>query len=299
MVTPQIESPDIARKLGIPKLYFKREDLHPYGSHKGRSIPIMIDMKVAEGAKDFAISSSGNAALAALRHIKKRNAEGDKLTLSILVGERVNQEKLQALESELAPGIQIEKTPRPLQSLFNLIKGGERTSLRQSTDPEALIGYKNLAAEIAATDDLEAVFIATSSGTTAEALANYFVEHSAAIGTRIPQLHIVQTTSVSPISRMFAESPVSEKTEPELSLADAIIDKVAHRADAVVNAIRTTAGRGWIASNADILAAQRLLKEHSGIDATPNGALSLAGLLSALRTGITFKGSVVCVITGR
>ena len=30
-------------------LYFKREDLHPYGSHKGRSITVMIDIYIKEG----------------------------------------------------------------------------------------------------------------------------------------------------------------------------------------------------------------------------------------------------------
>ncbi len=77
------------------------------------------------------------------------------------------------------------------------------------------------------------------------------------------------------------------------------MDKVAHRSDTVVNAIRATAGSGWIARNADILAAQKLLKEKAGIDATTNGSLGLAGLIRALKNGAKFDGAVVCVITGK
>ncbi|HEU5114228.1 MAG TPA: PLP-dependent lyase/thiolase, partial [Candidatus Paceibacterota bacterium] len=250
MITPQKEAPEIARELGIGRLFLKREDLHPYGSHKGRSIPLMIDMKVAEGARDFVISSSGNAALAALRHIQKKNAEtglindeiksrkkskepapdpSGGLTLTILVGSNMNKAKRAALEAELVdPRIKIEEVPRPLQALFNLIHAGKE-SLRQSTDDEALLGYKTLAHEIASTPDLSAVFIGTSSGTTAQALADYFAEHG--IGAAV---HIVQTRGVSPIARNFA----AEEYEPETSLADAIVDKVAHRGDKLSEALK-------------------------------------------------------------
>ncbi|MDE1875142.1 MAG: PLP-dependent lyase/thiolase [Patescibacteria group bacterium] len=316
MITLQTETPEIAAALGVDRLYMKREDLHPYGSHKGRSIPIMIDLKVAQGSKDFAISSSGNAALAALRHIQKRNAEGSNLSLSILVGEHINSDKLARLRSEITDArVTIDETPRPLQALFRLVKGDGRTSLRQSTDDNALIGYKPLAREIAATPDLAAVFIGTSSGTTAQALAEYFAEHAAA-GTApdpftsgvpaIPAVHIVQTTSISPLARAAATNESlrgglenDTVSDGERSIADAIIDKVAHREEPLVKAVKKTAGTGWVASNADIREAQKLLKEKAGIDATPNGALGLAGLIRARRLGASFKGSVVCIITGK
>ncbi|HVT75307.1 MAG TPA: PLP-dependent lyase/thiolase [Candidatus Paceibacterota bacterium] len=295
MKTPQIDAPDIARELGLEKVYLKREDLHPYGSHKGRSIPVMIDLKIAEGKKDFAISSSGNAALAAIRHIQKRNSNGDGLSLAIFIGENINPTKRQALIDEIKdPAITIEETPRPLQTLFRLIAGGGKESLRQSTDDDALAGYRELASEMEATPDLGAIFIGTSSGTTAEALAKYFIESSAKTGKSIPQIHIVQTTGNSPLAREFQ----AEENEPEISLADAIVDKVVNRRVSLVDAVRPTGGTGWIASNADIERAIALLKA-SGIEATGNGALGLAGLIKARSKGIQFSGSVICIITGK
>lgn len=293
MITPQTEAPEIAKELGIPKLYLKREDLHPYGSHKGRSIPAMIDAKAFRGAKAFAVSSSGNAAIAAAKHIAKRNKEGADLRLTIFVGGNVNPEKKSLLKNLVFDErIQVVDSPRPLQSLLNLLKGpGEKIeSLRQSTDSDALAGYKPLAQEIMGTPDLGAVFIGTSSGTAAQALGDSFAEANK--GT---ELHIVQTSSISPIASAFD----ADEPKDEMSVADAIVDKVAHRRASLEESIRKTGGSGWIASNSDISIAQKLLKERAGVDATANGALGLAGLLRALSKGYRPKGAVVVIITGK
>lgn len=292
MITPQIEAPEIAQRLGIEKLYIKREDLHPYGSHKGRSIPFMIDLKASRGALEFAVSSSGNAAIAAAKHIEKRNREGSDLKLTIFVGEHIDPDKRRELENLVFDDrVKVALAPRPLQSLLSFLKGSDAKaeSLRQSTDPDALEGYKTLAAEIAPTPELSAVFIGTSSGTAAQALADYFVEHEKAA-----QVHIVQTRSVSPIAGSFDEEPY----QSERSLADAIVDKVAHRREPLSESLRKTSGAGWIASNDDIKKAITLLKE-SGIDATGNGALGLAGLIRALSKGWKPQGAVVVVVTGK
>ena len=290
MVTPQTESPDIARELGIPKLYFKREDLHPLGSHKGRSIPVMIDTKYKEGARSFAISSSGNAALAAIRHVQTRNLNGDDITLKVLIGGNINPIKKQTLLGEIKdPRVNIEESQRPLQSLFNLIKGERVASLRQSNDPSALDGYTELAHELAQTPDLDAVFIATSSGTAAQAIGEYFIKEN-----KHAEIHIVQTSSTAPFAKTWNDEEVGNAP----SIADAIVDKIAHRKDPLLKVISTTHGQGWIASNELIERAMTLMSK-AGIEATPNGALGLAGLMKALSKGKVFRGAVVCIVTGK
>ncbi len=47
----------------------------------------MIDEYARRGEKKFSISSSGNAALAAARHIKEKNTVGAELSLEIFVGQ--------------------------------------------------------------------------------------------------------------------------------------------------------------------------------------------------------------------
>ena len=102
MVIPTEHYSKLAKAIGLTDLYFKREDLHPYGSHKGRSIPIMIDHYYKKGDREFAISSSGNAALATALYVKELNMKNkEPINLDIFVGNNIAPHKLQKLK-ELA-----------------------------------------------------------------------------------------------------------------------------------------------------------------------------------------------------
>jgi threonine dehydratase len=290
MITPNKECPQLKEALEMESVFFKREDLHPYGSHKGRSIPVMIDLYLAQGKKHFAISSSGNAALAACFHIEKLNNNRlDKIKLEVLVGQHIFTEKLRKLEKFKNESISVTMHDRPLQTLFQKTKDGDICTLRQSTDDTALIGYSELGKELLEIPNLSAVFIGTSSGTTAQALAEYFIR----INKKV-ELHIVQTSSCHTISNHF----VDDETLDEKSIADAIVDHGALRRDNVIRLVEETNGSGWIASNEQILSAQEITKINEGIDISTNSALSVAGLMQAVYTGKTWDGSVVCVICG-
>jgi len=290
MTTPQKSYPELARAVGVNSLYVKREDLHPYGSHKGRSIPVMIDHYFKKGVRHFAISSSGNAALAAALHIKKLNENGtERIQLEILVGNKITEHKLGKLTDLADFNISVMRFERPLQALTQKTADGSIQSLRQSTDDTALLGYEALAEELAEIKDLRAVFIATSSGTTAQALAEYFLEKG-----KIVEIHIVQTTSCHPMAIEFVDSVPSE----EESAADAVVDATAHRKDALIALIKKTNGSGLIVSNEEIATAQELLKKDAGIQTSPNGALALAGLIQAAFTGREWDGAVACIIGG-
>lgn len=294
-MTPQEEQPKLAVAIspsGIGSLFLKREDLHKYKSHKGRSIPNMIEKHAKEGIRDFVISSSGNAALAASLYIQEYNAShpNQALSLQIFVGKKISPAKLRMIDSSLTdPRLKIFQTERPLQSAILLEKESGRKLLRQSTDDSALIGYDSLSLELNQIPNLEAVFIATSSGTTAQALHMHFQKKGAN-----PEIHVVQTTGTSPIASEFDKDEILN----EISFADAIVDKLAMRKDAVAKAISDSAGGGWIASNQEIAEAIHLIEQNAGIKATANGALSVAGLARAVKKGRRWKGSVVCIITG-
>lgn len=291
MITPQTETKELAGILGVPALYFKREDLHPYGSHKGRSIPHMIDIKSEKGARQFVISSSGNAALAAIHHIQKKNSEGGNFSLTVITGEHINPAKKQILQSEIKDNrITLVESKRPLQMLFEIIRGKQAESLRQSNDPDALLGYESLAEEIDETPNLSAIFVGASSGTTAQALAEHVVKNKRKVA-----VYAVQTTENSPLVEKYQ----TEKLTKEKSLADAIVDKIGHRKNALQNALEKTNGSGLVVTNQDIVKAQEMLKKYASIEATPNGILGFAGLLKTLENKTIFNGSVVCVITGK
>ena len=290
MITKNEAVPELAEAFEMKSLYFKREDLHPYGSHKGRSTPFMMSHYIKLGFKKFAISSSGNAALAAAHYVEHLNSIGVKdITLDILVGQHIKTKKLRKLEQFSNDNIRITSHDRPLQTLFTITKDPTIKGLRQSNDDVSLIGYETLAEELLQIPDLKAVFMGTSSGTTAQALSQYFADKGKEI-----EFHIVQTSSCHEIANEFVDDPVID----EESIADAIVDRTAIRKDAVLKLIKENGGNGWIATNEQILAAQEITKKNTGIDISTNSALSVAGLMQAVYTGNAWKGSVVCMICG-
>jgi len=329
MPTPLSLAPKLAEALGLKtELFLKREDQHPFGSHKGRSIPKMIEKYAAEGQRDFVISSSGNAALAAAMEINEYNEKNkEKISLKIFVGENIPKDKMEMINGVIARSLPAGKagtatkqfqwdrhapsglamtliqTANPKQSAFLEEKNKQAKNLRQSTDDSALIGYEDLAKELAEIKNLAAVFVPTSSGTTAQGLWLGFKKFGLD-----PQIHIVQTTACHPMVeekkldslRQLADRGNDKKNEDDSrSLADAIVDKVAHRKEKVLAALNESNGAGWVASDEEIKTAIALAEKTEGVKISANSALSLVGLKKALEQGRRFNGATVCLITGQ
>ncbi|HRY36403.1 MAG TPA: PLP-dependent lyase/thiolase [Candidatus Magasanikbacteria bacterium] len=304
MITPLVNAENLAKKLNIPALYFKREDLHPYGSHKGRSIPKMIEKYALEGWNDFVISSSGNAALAASLYIKEYNLQNpqNKLRLKIYIGYGIDKEKmtklLQLAKTGIAekiknfflfqkPEIKIHQTSNPKQNAFLCEKSGKGKNLRQSTDDNALLGYADLAHELAVIKNLSAIFIPTSSGTTAQGIFEEFNKLKSN-----PKIYVVQTTAC----HAFSDQIISD----EPSFAKAIVDKTAKRKTQITELLRLSGGKALIINNSELLEAEKTYHSHFPNEKPSyNSLLSLAGLQQELKNGAIFPGAVVCLFTGK
>jgi threonine dehydratase len=244
---------------------------------------------VGAGDRRFAITGSGNAALAAALHIKKLNETGKEPTeLEIYTGNHISPAKLEKLQPLADDHVVIRAKERPLQALMQAVDEGFR-SLRQSNDDEALVGYGSLAEELAGIKNAGAVFIGTSSGTTSQALADHFTKKKLPI-----QVHIVQTSSCHPLVDAFeaVEAP------DERSTADAIVDQTALRKSKLIPLIKKTGGQGWCATNDDIAGALELVKKHTGLDISTNSALSVVGAMHAASMGYEIDGVVICMICG-
>ena len=285
----------------------KREDLHHFGSHKGRSIPLMIKEYTKHGADMFVISSSGNAALASIYAIQEHNHNNAEhpLTLQIYVGKHIPEEKLHVLQSIIMDSrITLTMTERAKQTAFLYAQEKKAILLRQSTDDLALTGYASLAEELHRIPHLKAIFIPTSSGTTAQALGmacSELIKNTP--DETMPQIHVVQTIACHPIAdackkNLSPDSPSSSVIEAH-SLATAIVDHVAKRKIAVVAVVKKSGGAGWIVTDDEIQAAIQLIESTAETIISPNSALSVAGLTQAIHSGMTWDGPVACLITGR
>jgi len=290
MKTPQPESPQLAEALGLSgQLYLKREDLNPYGSHKGRSIPLMIDHYLNQNRNKFVISSSGNAALAAIKKIKAINEPAN---LTVFIGKNINPNKEKRLKQEVSgyKQISIEQKQRPKQVAFQKDKKEAIIYLRQSTDDVALEGYKELARELNEIENLQAIFVPTSSGTTAEGLYKGFQKLN-----QDPQIHIVQTEYCHPMAEKFDK----KFKKKDSSIATAIVDKVAHRKQQVLNAISKSGGSGWTISDQRIQQAIDLVEDVSDLQISANSALSIAGIKKAIQNEYQWNGAVAALICGK
>lgn len=300
MKTPQENYQKLNDLLGL-NIYLKREDLHKFSSHKGRSIPNMIKKYYKENnIKNFVISSSGNAALASIYSVLNHNLNNEeKINLTVFVGKNINKNKFDRLIAVVnnQSNISIEQVENPKQSAFQMDKANKAKNLRQSTDDNALTGYEELAKELIRIPNLKAIFIPTSSGTTAQALGETFIKlFTEKKIDSIPQIHIVQTSSLNTIAKEINKS----KSKDELSLADAIVDKIAHRKIKVLEIIKKSSGYAWIINNEEIKNAQNILKDTCGLSISANAILSLAGLIQAQNNNWKFskEDSLVCLITG-
>ncbi len=292
LITPQDQALSLAEALKVQSLVLKREDLHPLKSHKGRSIPTMIDHALSKGVHRFALSSSGNAAIAACLYVQSLLPKYPGLALEVYAGNNINKDKLFFIQGFQSKNIQVIQTERPKQALLEATKRGFQ-SLRQSIDPLALVGYSSLVEELLHIKDLQAVFLGTSSGTTAQALHEGFVK----AGRKI-QIHAVQTTSCHPIANDFKQNTtVVDTGEP--SIADAIVDSTSLRKLNVVQALQQSGGYCWIVDNDSIKKSQDVIFETESLRVSPNGALGVAGMMVAQKAGWTWTGTVVCIVCGQ
>ncbi|MCX6779713.1 MAG: PLP-dependent lyase/thiolase [Candidatus Magasanikbacteria bacterium] len=293
MLTPQTQHPKLAQTIGLSqRLYFKREDLHPLLSHKGRSLPIMINNRLKTGINNFVVSSSGNAAIASALYISQLNKKRkEKINLQIFVGEKIDLLKLKKLKKLVTKNITLTQTKNPKQSAFQLQKNNQAVWLRQSTDDTALLGYHDLAKELSKIKNLSAVFIPTSSGTTALGLDQGFKKLKLKI-----QIHIVQTAAIHPIVQNFSSQRCDIEKE---SLATAIVDKIALRKLPLLKALKTNRGYGWVEFNQEIKNAIQLTNKTEKIQLSSNSALAVAALQQAIKNNWKFTGPVVCLITGQ
>lgn len=326
-----IEEAGIASELGVPGLYIKHESCNPTGSHKDRSLWSMMAHYIDEGREDFVISSSGNAAISAAYFVAQLEKP---VALYIYISENIDPKKRVRLERAVGDSvsISIEEHERPKQKAFQHAKETGAVFLRASQDDAALVGYAGLADEIlrqAQIDKISAVFVPTSSGTTAQGLYNGFVNPPLSLPPKkgeMPAIHVVQTERVHPIAGEFDTDFGAAKE----SLDSCVVDPIAHRKEEVVASVKNSGGSGWVVSDSLLEEARELYIlrhsgakaiESSGIEKDPivqmqdldsrmtqyeerveepswDSLLSLAGLIKAQRAGMKFDRSVVCLFTG-
>lgn len=259
-------------------LYIKREDQNPTGSAKDRAIDVQTDKLVENNIKSAVISSTGNAAISALHFCQQKN-----IKLTIFLSPKVNKNKLEIIK-KYNPDIIF--SDQPISDAFKFSKKTGAFYLRQSTDPNALIGYQQIGQEIInQLPQVSSVFIPVGSGTTLLGIASILPKNV--------KIFAVQPANHAPIASIFDKNFSTENT----SVTDALTVKMLPLKSKVISAINNSNGSGLIVQNEDVTNAIKHLEMYN-VFTSPEGALALAGYQKAKKLNLNIGNFPLILFTG-
>lgn len=264
---------------GIPYIYAKREDKNPSGSSKDRSIAYYLSVLNTKKVNELVVPSSGNTAISVAMYSKKAN-----IKMYIFISQNINKDKEKRLEMATKDNklIDIIKSKRPLSDAIKFSKEKNIELFRGSEEKYAIEGFKSIGEELKLIR-ANAIFIPTSSGTTIEGISKTLDNI---------EFHIVQTSKINTISKLFDNNFKNEET----SLADSIVARLTKRKNKVVKIVKQSKGWGWTIENKEVQKARKLLSDND-IYTSYDSALTVAALFKALNRGYKFK-KVILLFTG-
>jgi len=257
----------------IDSIFLKREDQNPSGSAKDRALLLQVQNLKSKGFSKAVISSTGNAAISAQFFCHQLQ-----VPLTIFLSPRTSPAKLKLLHN-------FTISPRPISDAIKFAKVNHAYLLRQSTDPIALSGYRQIGTELLQElPKISSLFIPVGSGTT-----------MLGVSQSLPQpvkIFAVQPASHCPISSLFDKNYSSETS----SLTDSLGAKYLPLKNNILKAIRESGGGGVVVQNRNIKIAQSFLLNNKIITSFES-ALALAGYQKIKNTQDVGKFPVI-LLTG-
>ena len=277
--SPLYDEPNLARALGIRKLWVKDDGQNPTASLKDRASAMAVAKAYEAGAKTIACSSTGNAAAAGFKtyiFVPERAPKG-KVAQLMIFGANVISVKGNYEETFKMSAEAIEK-----YGWYNR---------NAAINPYLSEGKKTVALEIAEQLNWEMPdYLAISVGFK-DLYAIGFID-------KLPRLISAQSYGCYPINRAIQEDKPWEPME-ENTLADSIAVGVPRNADKALMAIRESNGIVVNVTDEEIMAAQKLLSRTCGVFGEPAGVTGAAALKKACEQGLIEKdATVVSVVTG-
>jgi threonine synthase len=289
--TPLVASRNIARTLGLRRLYFKYEGLNPTGSFKDRGMVVAVAKALESGSRVLMCASTGNTSASMAAYAARTGMRAivvvpsgeialNKLSQSLMYGAKVV-----ALKGNFDHALE---TVRELTSHYPV-------ALMNSVNPHRIEGQKTAAFEIV--DELgdapDYLFLPVGNAGNITAYWKGFREyHAAGRATLLPRMVGAQAEGAAPIVN---GSPVAEPK----TVASAI--RIGNPAswEGATSARDESGGTIAAVTDTEILSAQIRLANSEGLFAEPASAAPLALLFRLVRDGKVDKdATTVVVLTG-
>ncbi len=296
--SPLYEAGRLAEQLGIAHLYVKDDGVNPTASLKDRASSMAVAKATEAGAKVIACSSTGNAASSLAG-----NAAAAGMQTYIFVPSRAPKGKVAQLMTFGATVISVQGS---YEETFELSKQAIEKwgwyNRNAAINPYLSEGKKTVGLEIMEQLDWKVpdyIAISVGDGCTIAGLWKGLKDlHAIGFIDRLPRLISAQAEGCCPLNRAI-ETGEPWRPMEENTLADSIAVGVPRNADKALMAIRESNGLTVNVSDAEIMAAQKLLGRTCGVFGEPAGVTGAAGLKKLCEQGrIERDAAVVSVVTG-
>jgi threonine synthase len=289
--TPLVRAPALEKELKVGELYFKLEGCNPTGSFKDRGMVVAVAKALEAGSKALMCASTGNTSASAAAYAAANGVDciiiipRGKIALGKMAQAIIYKAKIVAIDGNFDQALTIVRA----------LTDKHPIALVNSINPNRIEGQKTAAFEIIDVlgEAPDYLFIPVGNAGNITAYWKGFKEYHEAGKSKIkPKMMGFQAEGAAPIVR----GHVIEKPE---TVASAI--RIGNPASwkKAETARDESGGVIDMVSDAEILAAQKLMAARAGIFGEPASAASLAGLLKRRQQGMDFSRSrVVCIVTG-
>ncbi len=310
--------------------WIKNETGNVAGSHKGRHLMgLMIWLEVMKrfdptlAQSRLAIASCGNAALAAA--VVARAA---RRPLDVFVPVDASSGVIRQLEELGAQITRCERRPGesgdPSYLRFReAVAAGALPFTCQGNENGLVIeggetlGWEIVSQLLATGETIDRLFVQVGGGALASAcIAAFDDAHALGLIPRLPRIHAVQTRAAFPLVRAWErmkargveiDEAVRHRSQfmepwptPPRSVATGILDDETYDWAAVIRGMMHSGGFPIVVTENELLEANRLATESTGISVDPTGSSGFAGFLALKRNGTVRRGESTAVLfTGR
>lgn len=291
--TPLIECANLVAE----PLYLKFDGVNPSGSFKDRASHLVVAEAKRLGIREIVAASTGNAAsslaaICASAGIRAVIFTPAKAPIAKLVQIRIH-------------GAELHKVDGTYDDAFAqaLEYSATRECLNRNTayHPYTIEGKKTAGLElfIQLKKVPDYIFVPTGDGVILAGMHKAFSDlRAAGLTEKLPILVAVQAESSDAISS-YLETGYYRDADNPATVADSISVKTPSAAHLAYAALKECGGMGIRVSESEILSAQKLLAERSGIFCEPSSAATLAAYYRAKEQAwIKEKATTVLMLTG-
>ena len=292
--TPLVHAKSFQTEFGFENIYLKFDGTNPTGSYKDRASFLVSAFAKKFGLHEIVLASTGNAA-SSMAGIAA--SAGQKAFIFM---------PSTAPKAKLVQCLQYGATLIPIQGdydkAFDLsLKFSEQSGfLNRNTayNPMTIEGKKTSAFELVSQlKNIDYVFLPAGDGVVLSGVIKGFLDlQFIGLLKKPPKIIAVQAEG----SRFLFDAFHFNKWDLQYkadTVADSISVNVARNGYCAVADLRTVDGDVVLVSDDEILSAQKMLSQKTGIFCEPSSAASFAGLL-AMKKKISKDSVIACLLTG-